>query len=94
MNLYLSLPYQPEPILSIHGTQWQSLQGQSKDKHFSLPPWKYIGAPLQSPGNMIINCLCLLNISSICEAIYESWCSLQRQAFLESLLDKHRREFM
>lgn len=86
--------HQTESISLIHGTQWQRFQRQCKDKHFSLTLWKYMGAPFQSLGNMVINYLCLLNISSFCEAVYESQCSLQRQAFLESLLDKHGREFM
>lgn len=94
MNLELIFPLQTEPIAPLHGGQWWSFQGQYKDKHFSLTLWKCMGAPFHSLGNVVINCLCLLNISSSCEAIYESWCSLQRQAFLESLLDKYRREFM
>lgn len=92
---YISLfPNQTEPIAPLHGGQWWSFQGQYKDKHFSLTLWKCMGAPFHSLGNVVINCLCLLNIASSCEAIYESWCSLQRQAFLEFLLDKYRREFM
>lgn len=93
-SLYLSFLHQTEPIAPLHGAQWWSIQGQYKNKHFSLTLWKCMGASFHSLGNMVINCLCLLNISSFCEAIYESWCSLQRQAFLESLLDKYRREFM
>lgn len=93
-SLYVSFPHQMEPITPIHGAQRQSLQGQYKDEHFSLTLWKCMGVPFQPFGNMVINCLCLLNISSFCEAIYESWCSLQRQTLLESLPDKHRREFM
>lgn len=74
---YISLPHQTEPM-PLHGAQWWSFKDSIRTSTFLSTLWKCMGAPFLSLGNMVINCLCLLNISASYEAIYESWCSLHR----------------